>query len=745
MSTGTNKERIEQNNLKLEEIKTQIQNLPETGGSGNVKQFSTVEEMQADTTAKEGDLAVVYGSEIQNATVDSKFQTATFPETVVLDTAMTNYVDVRYRAVDSSVMFDCMGQLDSSMFRMDCYTETGEVRIEYTSSDGITYTRTDNTGNPVDFGTEIYYEMTEMWNDAIGKFIQVGGNTFEGLFEYKQYIDKNSYDCLTNIQSYNKYDTASVTPSEALISLVANLYDNIPSSLNPIGKPNYFSGTLVKTGENTYDIYSALYNGTSSTYYNSNVQGILIDVTNNATYFQIGCSLNTNSYVLDSLTGTGDSSPNYKYVVVKYSLNTSTNTITSQVLPSSDFVSFTSMDSATHYRYKNALNSSDIIGAFQYTVNTNLFNILPQSYSQVVDNKATVCGSISISNTIRYKYQVAKSQFTAMPDDIYGKIAYSKTGVINGTLNNKENLTVAQVLTRVEIWNNFNTGIVCPKNMSSAFSGYKNTTIPLLDTSNVTNTSYMFRYCSNLTTIPELNMSKVTNMTWMFHDCTKLTSISKLDTSSVTNMSNMFNGCSNLTTIPLLDTSSVTTMYGMFQGCSKLTTIPQLDTHSVTTMHNMFYVCTSLTTIPQLDTSNVMDMYCMFNSCRNLTSIPQLDTIKVTNMEGMFDGCTNLTSVPELNTSSVTNMSYMLNGCNSLTTIPELDTSNVTDISAMFRYCTSLSDESLNNILAMCTNATSYTGTKTLKYIGLTSAQATKCRSLSNYSAFIAAGWTTGY
>ena len=29
MSTGTNKERIEQNNLKLEEIKSQVQNLPE--------------------------------------------------------------------------------------------------------------------------------------------------------------------------------------------------------------------------------------------------------------------------------------------------------------------------------------------------------------------------------------------------------------------------------------------------------------------------------------------------------------------------------------------------------------------------------------------------------------------------------------------------------------------------------------------------------------------------------------------
>lgn len=35
--------------------------------------------------------------------------------------------------------------------------------------------------------------------------------------------------------------------------------------------------------------------------------------------------------------------------------------------------------------------------------------------------------------------------------------------------------------------------------------------------------------------------------------------------------------------------------------------------------------------------------------------------------------------------------------------------------------------------------------TKTLKYMGISSTQATTCQSLSNWSAFTAAGWTTGY
>ena len=62
-----------------------------------------------------------------------------------------------------------------------------------------------------------------------------------------------------------------------------------------------------------------------------------------------------------------------------------------------------------------------------------------------------------------------------------------------------------------------------------------------------------------------------------------------------------------------------------------------------------------------------------------------------------------------------------------------------------FVNSSSLSDKSLNNILAMCANATSYTGIKKLNYIGLTSEQATKCTTLSNYQTFLDAGWTTGY
>ena len=127
------------------------------------------------------------------------------------------------------------------------------------------------------------------------------------------------------------------------------------------------------------------------------------------------------------------------------------------------------------------------------------------------------------------------------------------------------------------------------------------------------------------------------------------------------------------------------------------------------------------------------------------TSFPLINTSNVTNMNSMFSNCSNLTDIPQLNTSKVNDMSSMFFNCSSLTTIPELNTSNVINMTNMFSGCTNLSNETLNNILHMLINATSYTGTKTLKYIGLSEEQAQICTTLSNYTAFTEAGWTTGY
>ena len=200
----------------------------------------------------------------------------------------------------------------------------------------------------------------------------------------------------------------------------------------------------------------------------------------------------------------------------------------------------------------------------------------------------------------------------------------------------------------------------------------------------------------------------------------------------------------NITEVIPPDISGLTDLTEMFSGLLGLTTVPLFDTSKVTKMNSLFELCRSLTTVPLLDTSEVTNMTKMFYQCYALTTIPQFNTSKVTNMQMMFCQCTSLETIPLLDTSEVTSMYYMFQNSR-ITNLPLLDTSKVTNMQTMFAGCSNLSNQSLNNILQMCINATSYTGTKTLKLIGLSSEQATACQSLSNWPALEAAGWTTGY
>ena len=159
----------------------------------------------------------------------------------------------------------------------------------------------------------------------------------------------------------------------------------------------------------------------------------------------------------------------------------------------------------------------------------------------------------------------------------------------------------------------------------------------------------------------------------------------------------------------------------------------------------MHIIPTRLDGTPLLDISSKTDGYMIFANRSYLTVVPALDISNMTRMSDMFYNCSSLTTVMKLNTSSATDISRMFKKCVSLKDLAILDTSNVTTMIDTFSGCTSLSDDSLNNILQMLINATSYTNTKTLNHIGLSREQATTCTTLSNWAACESAGWTTGY
>ena len=129
------------------------------------------------------------------------------------------------------------------------------------------------------------------------------------------------------------------------------------------------------------------------------------------------------------------------------------------------------------------------------------------------------------------------------------------------------------------------------------FASFPFTTVPLLDTSNVTDMGSMFTNAKKITTIPQLNTSKVTIAASMFHTCSELTTVPLLDTSNVTDMQQMFRDCSKLTTIPQLNTSKVKSMYMLFRNCTSLERVPLLDAHMLTFIEQIFYKTSKLTTL----------------------------------------------------------------------------------------------------------------------------------------------------
>ena len=80
--------------------------------------------------------------------------------------------------------------------------------------------------------------------------------------------------------------------------------------------------------------------------------------------------------------------------------------------------------------------------------------------------------------------------------------------------------------------------------------------LSLLNTSNITDMSYMFHGCSLLKELPDIskwNTSKVSNMSYIFSGCKSLISIpdiSKWNTSNVNDMREMFYECNSLISLP---------------------------------------------------------------------------------------------------------------------------------------------------------------------------------------------------
>ncbi len=240
------------------------------------------------------------------------------------------------------------------------------------------------------------------------------------------------------------------------------------------------------------------------------------------------------------------------------------------------------------------------------------------------------------------------------------------------------------------------------------------------DTSNVTNMYEMFESLSFISTLDlgeSFNTSNVKNMSGMFsglHELKELTLPSSFNTSQVTDMSYMFSGARSLTNLALgenFDTRNVTDMSGMFNGLYSLETLDlknKFDTSQVTNMSQMFTQMSALTELnlgDSFDTSQVTNMSYMFqytSSLPNLDLKTKFNTEKVTDMSYMFysmESLNNLDLGNLFDTSQVINMEYMFSGMRKITELPlgeKFNTSNVTNMSYMFSNINNLENLDLS-------------------------------------------------
>ena len=397
-------------------------------GSGDVKLFDTVEHMQADSTAQEGDLAIIYRDATQPVQEDSEFSSCIFPNTVVLDEAFSGNIYGSFRSTGGG-FFDGMVDMSSSGFRFDGFGDK-MIRVEYTSQDGITYTRTDGGEELQEFGTTIKWESGgNPFNSVIGNFMKIGGKHFDGLYEYGTGTDID-ISCL-GIKFSDLYPTYNQNVlyqyNSNLTDLVRLNADDIAYSEIPIvfkiqaESSLYYGQTLYKPIEG----YSPL-SGTNVTI------GQMIE--NNTNYLIAYMTNSPADKTLLHYTGSGFEN-----------INILTN----------EWQSFTVNSSAYYYKILATIDPTEWVANYKYSLFSmgESGTIRPKTFVKTGSTATMTSGDYSVVPTYgtSTRYFYAPTQLTLSSSDQLSpdKIGYGKNGVVTGDGSIYQNLDADYLLPNI--------------------------------------------------------------------------------------------------------------------------------------------------------------------------------------------------------------------------------------------------------------------------------------------------------
>ncbi len=290
-------------------------------------------------------------------------------------------------------------------------------------------------------------------------------------------------------------------------------------------------------------------------------------------------------------------------------------------------------------------------------------------------------------------------------------------GILRDDPNNRGKYIFHITFNRKKVYANPNSSKLFSFNKNNNSSLKKITRIETLDTSNVTDMSYMFM--GNLVLesldVSHFKTDNVITMQSMFDSCSKIKSldVSGFKTNNVTTMSYMFHGCSKVESINGLtsfNTEKVGGMVQMFAGCSTITNIDvtKFITKNVNSISHMFWACTNLTEldVSSFNTEKVTNMTYVFGECKNLKKISGIEswnTSNVTSMGRMFFD-TRLTDYDVLDlsgwdTSNVITMGFMFSSSSVKALKLRFDTSKVTTMQHMFYNCGQLEELDLGSDL----------------------------------------------
>ena len=133
--------------------------------------------------------------------------------------------------------------------------------------------------------------------------------------------------------------------------------------------------------------------------------------------------------------------------------------------------------------------------------------------------------------------------------------------------------------------------------------------------------NYAFKH--NIYDLNFIDTSKITNMSWLFENVKHNFDISSWDVSNVTDTEFMFYFCVNFNCdLSGWDVSNVTNTKYMFACCEKFNCdLSNWDVSNVTNMSHMFFYCENfdINCFKSWDVSNVLDMRGMFYRCDRLT------------------------------------------------------------------------------------------------------------------------------